>query len=70
MPAKPRLYWLSAKAIRRAPFGAPLQPGQYEFGESYLQEALAKIGAMRDLPIVWHYIGPIQSNKTTAIAEH
>ncbi len=52
-------------AIRRA-FAA----GQCEFGESYLQEALAKIGAMRDLPIVWHYIGPIQSNKTAAIAEH
>lgn len=52
-------------AIRRA-FAA----GQYEFGESYLQEALAKIGATRDLPIVWHYIGPIQSNKTAAIAEH
>ena len=52
-------------AIRRA-----FTAGQYEFGESYLQEALAKIGAMRDLPIVWHYIGPIQSNKTAAIAEH
>ena len=52
-------------AIRRA-FAA----GQHDFGESYLQEALAKIIATHDLPIVWHYIGPIQSNKTAAIAEH
>ena len=52
-------------AIRRA-FAA----GQYEFGESYLQEAIAKILATRDLPIVWHFIGPIQSNKTAAIAEN
>ncbi len=52
-------------AIRRA-FSA----GQFEFGESYLQEAIAKIGATRDLPIVWHFIGPIQSNKTALIAEN
>ena len=52
-------------AIRRA-FAA----GQHDFGESYLQEALAKIIATHDLPIVWHYIGAIQSNKTAAIAEH
>lgn len=52
-------------AIRRA-FAA----GQLEFGESYLQEALIKIAATRDLPIVWHFIGPIQSNKAAAIAEH
>ena len=52
-------------AIRRA-FAA----GQFEFGESYLQEAIAKIAATRDLPIVWHFIGPIQSNKTAAIAEN
>lgn len=44
--------------------------GQRDFGENYLQEALAKIEALSDLPIVWHYIGPIQSNKTRAIAEH
>ena len=44
--------------------------GQREFGENYLQEALAKIGALSDLALVWHFIGPIQSNKTRAIAEH
>lgn len=43
--------------------------GQREFGENYVQEALEKIGALRDLPLVWHFIGPIQSNKTRAIAE-
>jgi len=43
--------------------------GQLEFGENYLQEALEKQAALRDLPLVWHFIGPIQSNKTRAIAE-
>lgn len=44
--------------------------GQRCFAESYVQEALDKIAALHDLPIVWHYIGPIQSNKTRAIAEN
>lgn len=44
--------------------------GQTCFAESYVQEALDKIAALRDLPIEWHYIGPIQSNKTRAIAEN
>jgi pyridoxal phosphate enzyme (YggS family) len=44
--------------------------GQRHFGESYLQEAIPKIAALADLPIVWHFIGPIQSNKTRPIAEH
>ncbi len=44
--------------------------GQREFGENYVQEALAKIGALSDLALIWHFIGPIQSNKTRAIAEH
>lgn len=42
--------------------------GLREFGESYLQEALDKIEALQDLDLVWHFIGPIQSNKTRAIA--
>lgn len=45
------------------------QAGQTAFGENYLQEALDKIGSLRDLPLEWHFIGPIQSNKTRAIAE-
>jgi PLP dependent protein len=44
--------------------------GQTIFGENYLQEALAKMQALTDLPIEWHFIGPIQSNKTRRIAEH
>ncbi|MCP4010350.1 MAG: YggS family pyridoxal phosphate-dependent enzyme, partial [Proteobacteria bacterium] len=44
--------------------------GQQRFGESYLQEALKKIAALDDLDIEWHFIGPLQSNKTRAIAEH
>jgi len=44
--------------------------GQTAFGENYLQEALDKIDALRDLPLEWHFIGPLQSNKTRAIAEN
>lgn len=44
--------------------------GQAEFGENYLQEALAKQTDLADLPLVWHFIGPIQSNKTRPIAEN
>lgn len=44
--------------------------GQRQFGESYLQEALEKVAALRELDLVWHFIGPIQSNKTRGIAEN
>lgn len=44
--------------------------GQRGFGESYLQEALAKMAELSDLDIEWHFIGPIQANKTRPIAEH
>lgn len=44
--------------------------GQRDFGENYVQEATEKIAALSDLPLFWHFIGPIQSNKTRAIAEH
>lgn len=44
--------------------------GQRAFGENYVQEALDKIAVLNELPIEWHFIGPIQSNKTRAIAEH
>ncbi|MFC0708779.1 YggS family pyridoxal phosphate-dependent enzyme [Azorhizophilus paspali] len=44
--------------------------GQRDFGENYLQEALAKQAELADLELTWHFIGPIQSNKTRAIAEH
>jgi pyridoxal phosphate enzyme (YggS family) len=49
---------------------AAFECGLRQFGESYLQEALAKIAALQDLPLCWHFIGPIQSNKARAIAEN
>lgn len=44
--------------------------GQNHFGENYLQEALDKIGSLSMPELIWHFIGPIQSNKTRAIAEN
>ena len=44
--------------------------GQIAFGENYIQEAVDKIQALRQLPLKWHCIGPIQSNKTRPVAEH
>lgn len=43
--------------------------GQRAFGENYVQEALAKITELADLPLEWHFIGPLQSNKTREVAE-
>ncbi|MFJ4249210.1 YggS family pyridoxal phosphate-dependent enzyme [Pseudomonas sp. NPDC089741] len=54
-----------AEALREA-YAAGLR----DFGENYLQEALGKQLDLADLPLIWHFIGPIQSNKTRAIAEH
>ncbi len=44
--------------------------GQRRFGESYIQEAIPKIEALSEFDIEWHFIGPIQSNKTRHIAQH
>ena len=44
--------------------------GQTAFGENYVQEGVAKVTALAHLPLEWHFIGPIQSNKTRPIAEH
>ena len=44
--------------------------GQRAFGENYIQEAVTKIVQLRLLPIEWHCIGPLQSNKTKLVAEH
>jgi pyridoxal phosphate enzyme (YggS family) len=54
-----------AAAVREA-----YQGGQSAFGENYLQEALDKMSLLNDLPLEWHFIGPIQSNKTRPIAEN
>ena len=55
----------STESIREA-----YQAGQKDFGENYLQESISKIQELRDLEIVWHYIGSIQSNKSKLIAEN
>jgi hypothetical protein len=44
--------------------------GQTAFGENYIQEAVDKIAALADLPLEWHCIGPMQSNKTRLVAGH
>ena len=56
-----------AEAVREA-----LAAGQAAFGENYVQEGVAKIEALADLraQLVWHCIGPLQSNKTRVVAEH
>ncbi len=55
----------SADAVREC-----AAAGQRAFGENYLQEALDKIEVLHALDLVWHFIGPIQSNKTRPIAEN
>lgn len=57
---------LQEAAAIRAAFAA----GQRSFGESYVQEALEKQALLQDLPIEWHFIGRIQTNKTRTIAAH
>lgn len=54
-----------AQAVREA-----YCAGQRAFGESYVQEALEKMQALSDLELEWHFIGPVQSNKTRVIAEN
>jgi pyridoxal phosphate enzyme (YggS family) len=49
---------------------AAYQAGQRDFGESYLQEAVAKQSALSNCAITWHFIGALQSNKTRQVAQH
>ena len=49
---------------------AAYDAGQRAFGENYLQEAEAKITALTDYDVEWHFIGRIQSNKTASIARY
>lgn len=55
----------SAACIRVA-----YQAGQVDFGENYVQEAIDKMAQLADLPLVWHLIGALQSNKTAEVAAH
>jgi hypothetical protein len=67
-PASVRLVAVS-KTFRPPALRAAWAGGQRAFGENYVQEALDKMQSLEDLAIEWHFIGPIQSNKTRAIAE-
>jgi len=58
-----------SKTFGAAAIDAAFAAGQHAFGENYIQEAVAKITALRHLPLQWHCIGPIQSNKTRLVAE-
>ncbi|MEW6169362.1 MAG: YggS family pyridoxal phosphate-dependent enzyme [Pseudomonadota bacterium] len=58
-----------SKTFDAAAIRAAHAAGQRDFGESYLQEALAKQAQLADADLVWHFIGPIQSNKTRGIAQ-
>ena len=44
--------------------------GNAIFGENYLQEAFDKMGRLSNLPLEWHFLGPLQSNKTRGVSEH
>jgi pyridoxal phosphate enzyme (YggS family) len=68
-PAEIRLI-AASKTFDAAALREAHAAGQIDFGENYVQEALDKMGELGTLPLVWHFIGPIQSNKTRAIAEH
>lgn len=59
-----------SKTFDAATVAACADAGQHAFGENYVQEALDKIAALQAIRLEWHFIGPIQSNKTRAIAEH
>ena len=55
----------STKEIQEA-----VEAGQVHFGENYLQESIEKINFFKGSGLIWHFIGPIQSNKTSAIADN
>jgi hypothetical protein len=54
-----------AASVRQA-----VAAGQRDFGESYVQEAVGKLAELTDLGLEWHFIGPLQSNKTRLVAEN
>ena len=55
----------STKEIQEA-----VDAGQVHFGEHYLQESIEKINFFKGSGLIWHFIGPIQSNQTSAIADN
>lgn len=62
---------LAVSKARTAPeVRAAHSHGLRDFGENYAQEAIAKVQALADLDVIWHFIGAIQSNKTRDLARH
>lgn len=59
-----------SKTMPAAAVAAAHAAGQVDFGENYVQEAVAKIDALAELPLRWHFLGRVQSNKTALIARH
>lgn len=68
-PASVRLIAVS-KLQPAAAVRAALAAGQFEFGENYPQEGVAKLSEVADARAVWHFIGQLQANKTRMVAEH
>jgi pyridoxal phosphate enzyme (YggS family) len=58
-----------SKSFPAAAVAAACVAGQRDFGENHVQEALAKLAALGERGLVWHFIGPLQSNKTRPVAE-
>lgn len=59
-----------SKTFPAADVRAAWAAGAREFGENYVQEGVEKLNELADLPAIWHFIGPLQSNKTRPVAEH
>ncbi len=69
LPGEVRLIAVSKRHPAAAVYHL-MRLGQRHFGESYVQEAVDKMAELAELPLCWHFIGPIQSNKTRQIAAH
>ncbi|MDH5204505.1 MAG: YggS family pyridoxal phosphate-dependent enzyme [Hylemonella sp.] len=69
LPQEVRLLAVS-KTIDPQGVAQAFDAGQRAFGENYIQEAVEKMVLLQQLPIEWHCIGPVQSNKTRLVAQH
>jgi len=69
-PAHPVTLIAVSKHQPAAAIAAAHQAGVLNFGENYVQEAVGKINELHGLNLTWHFIGPLQSNKTLAVAQH
>ena len=67
---RPPVLLAISKTRSPAELVAAYEAGIRHFGENYLQEAMGKITTLAELPLSWHFIGRLQSNKTQAVASH